>query len=84
MDAVETGSVYVHCDVTAVFPWLTHALFSTGAKRKPMRLMDELPRAIQLLDRDVKRRRASLMRTIEWSASEVKTPKLRMPGATVR
>ncbi len=33
VEAVETGSVYVHTDVTAVFPWLTHALFSAGAKR---------------------------------------------------
>ena len=28
VEAVETGSVYVHTDVTAVFPWLTHALLS--------------------------------------------------------
>ena len=26
VEAVETGSVYVHTDVTAVFPWLTYAL----------------------------------------------------------
>ncbi|OLE63714.1 MAG: deoxyhypusine synthase, partial [Deltaproteobacteria bacterium 13_1_20CM_2_69_21] len=26
VEAVEAGSVYVHTDVTAVFPWLTHAL----------------------------------------------------------
>jgi deoxyhypusine synthase len=84
MDAVQTGSVYVHCDVTAVFPWLTHALFSTGARRKPMRLMDELPRAVVLLDRDVKRRRAALMRTIDWSPGEVKTARLHRPGSTVR
>ena len=43
VEAVESGSVYVHTDVTAVLPWLTHALFSTGkAKRAPMRLMDRM------------------------------------------
>jgi deoxyhypusine synthase len=84
MEAVETGSVYVHCDVTAVFPWLTHALFSTGARRKPMRLMDALPRAVAFLDRDVKRRRRTLLRSIEWSPGEVRRSPKRSPGATVR
>jgi deoxyhypusine synthase len=84
MEAVETGSVYVHCDVTAVFPWLTHALFSTGARRKPMRLMDALPRAVALLDGDVKRRRATLLRSIEWSPDEVQQAPKRSPAATVR
>jgi deoxyhypusine synthase len=84
MAAVETGSVYVHCDVTAVFPWLTHALFSSGARRKPMRLMDALGRAVALLDKDVKRRRPALLRTIEWSPGEVKRAPKRSPGATVR
>src|SRR5207244_3601204 len=27
-ESVATGSMYVHCDVTAVFPWLTYALLS--------------------------------------------------------
>src|SRR5262249_5998930 len=41
VEAVESGSVYVHCDVTAVFPWLTHALLSDPKlKLKPKRLMD--------------------------------------------
>jgi deoxyhypusine synthase len=84
MDAVETGSVYVHCDVTAVFPWLTHALFSTGARRKPMRLMDSLPNAVALLDRDVKRRRTTLLRSIEWSPAEVRRSPKRSPSGTVR
>ena len=84
MEAVETGSVYVHCDVTAVFPWLTHALFSTGARRKSMRLMDALPSAVALLDRDVKRRRTTLLRSIEWSPGEVRRTPKRSPGASVR
>lgn len=81
--AVETGSVYVHCDVTAVFPWLTHALLSTGAKRPPMRLMERLPDAVALLDKEVQKRRASLLPTLQWSPSQRK-PKLPRPGPTVR
>jgi deoxyhypusine synthase len=66
MQAVETGSVYVHCDVTAVFPWLTHALLARYKKQAPRRLMDKLPEAVAYLDRDVQKRRAQLMKTIEW------------------
>ncbi|MGO9829407.1 MAG: deoxyhypusine synthase family protein [Myxococcaceae bacterium] len=83
MEAVQTGSVYVHCDVTAVFPWLTHALFSTGAKRPPMRLMEALPRAVALLDKEVKRRRPSLLRTLHWQPRKA-SPKLPLAGPTVR
>lgn len=71
MDAVQTGSMYVHTDVTAVFPWLTYSLFSaTNVRRKPRRLMDVLPDAVALLDKDVKKRRKKLMETIDWSADE--------------
>ncbi len=67
VEAVETGSVYVHCDVTAVFPWLTHALLSDPKmKRKPQHLMDRLGEATAFLDRDVSRQRAKLMRTLDW------------------
>jgi deoxyhypusine synthase len=73
VDAVETGSVYVHCDVTAVFPWLTHALMSLKkTRRKPFRLVEKLDAALDYLDEDVKKRRKDLMATIEWSPSEVK------------
>jgi deoxyhypusine synthase len=66
VEAVESGSVYVHTDVTAVFPWLTHALFSTGARRTPMRLMDRMDEAIAFLDADVARRKKKLLATIDW------------------
>jgi len=84
MEAVESGSVYVHCDVTAVFPWLTHALFSTGARRPPMRLMDRMDEAVRLLDREVKRRRRSLLRTIEWSPESPRSGRGHRPEMTVR
>ncbi|NOK18480.1 deoxyhypusine synthase family protein [Corallococcus carmarthensis] len=71
VEAVETGSMYVHCDVTAVFPWLTHALFSEPKnKRKPMRLMDKMGDAVKFLDADVKKRSKSLMKTLDWSVEE--------------
>ncbi len=73
VDAVETGSVYVHTDVTAVFPWLTHALLSLkGSRRKPFRLIDKLDASLDFLDEDVKKRRKELMKTIEWDVAEVK------------
>jgi deoxyhypusine synthase len=72
-DAVETGSVYCHCDVTAVFPWLVHALMQLKVvRRKPFRLMDRLQESVSFLDADVKKRRTQLLKTVEWSASEVK------------
>jgi deoxyhypusine synthase len=72
MEAVETGSVYVHCDVTAVFPWLTHALLSDPRmKRKPQRLMDKMADARAFLDAEVKKRSKALMKTLEWSPEDV-------------
>jgi deoxyhypusine synthase len=71
VEAVETGSVYVHCDVTAVFPWLTHALLNEPKnKRKPMRLMDRMADALSFLDADVQKRRKSLMKTLDWSVED--------------
>lgn len=73
MEAVEAGSMYVHTDVTAVFPWLTHALLSdTKMKRKPRRLMDVMQEAVAFLDKDVQKRRKSLLKTIDWSPDEPK------------
>lgn len=72
-DAVETGSVYCHCDVTAVFPWLVHALMQLKvSKRKPFRLMDQLEPAVQFLDLDVKKHRRELLQTVEWTVADVK------------
>jgi len=70
-DAVETGSIYCHTDVTAVFPWLVHALMQLKvSKRKPFRIMDHLDAAVRFLDADVKKRRKELLQTIEWSVDE--------------
>jgi len=67
VEAVEAGSVYVHTDVTAVFPWLTHALLSDAKmKRKPMRLLDALSDARAFLDRDVEKNRKELLKTLSF------------------
>lgn len=59
-ECVEFNSVYCHCDVTAVFPWVVHALFQGGAMREPKRMYDRLPEAIARLDADVAGRRDAL------------------------
>lgn len=60
-------SVYVHTDVTAVFPWLTYAIMSDPKlRKKPRRLMDHYDAAVKYLDAAVKRRAASLMPTMEY------------------
>ena len=65
--------MYVHTHVTAVFPWLTHALLSdTKMKRKPRRLMDVMLEAVAFLDKDVRKRHKTLMKTIDWSPDEPK------------
>lgn len=70
-DCVEQGTVYCHSDVTAVFPWLTHALLSDPKlRRRPQRLMARMGQAIALLDAEVNKRRKELMRTLEFDLSE--------------
>src|SRR5204862_7038305 len=67
VEAVEAGSVYVHTDVTAVFPWLTHALLGDPKmKRKPARLLDLLEAALKFLDRDVQKNRRELLKTTSF------------------
>ena len=81
MEAVETGSVYVHTDVTAVFPFITHALLSDPKmKRKPKRLLDQLDAARALLDRDVAKNRRALLKTLTYPGA----PTAHDPESTVR
>ena len=65
--SVETGSVYVHTDVTAVFPWLTYALLSDPKmKKKPRRLYDARAEAVAALDREVQKRKKKLAPTLVY------------------
>ncbi len=66
-ECVATNSMYVHADVTAVFPWLTHALLSDPKmKRAPRRLMDKMDEAIAYLDKDVAKQRKALAATLTF------------------
>jgi deoxyhypusine synthase len=60
-ECVATSSMYVHCDVTAVLPWIVHSLFQGGHKRAPKRLYDRLGEAVAKLDKDVAERKSSLL-----------------------
>jgi deoxyhypusine synthase len=76
--SVETGSVYVHADVTAVFPWLTYALLSDPKiHRKPRRLYDARERAVADLSREVRSRKEQLAPTLEF---DFPPPKRRKVG----
>jgi hypothetical protein len=60
-------SVYVHTDVTAVFPWITYALLSDQKRtRKHRRLFDDRAKAIKLLDKAVAKQRKELLETVEY------------------
>jgi deoxyhypusine synthase len=66
-ESVETGSMYVHADVTAVFPWLTYALLSDPSmKRKPRRLYDARGGAVKTLQAEVDKRKRQLRATIDY------------------
>ncbi len=71
-ECVATSSMYVHADVTAVFPWLVHALFQAGVRRAPKRLMDKLPRIVARLDEDLKARREALLEGTQEPPDEIR------------
>jgi deoxyhypusine synthase len=80
-ESVASGSVYVHADVTAVFPWLTYALLSDPRiHRKAGRLYDAREAAVKTLQREVERRRKKLAPTLEFGfPKEKKARKQRLP-----
>src|SRR5580698_3682159 len=72
-ESVRTGSIYVHADVTAVFPWLTYALLSDPKmKRKPRRLYDERAGAVATLQREVDKRRKQLGATLDYPVASTR------------
>jgi deoxyhypusine synthase len=75
-ESVETGSVYVHADVTAVFPWVTYALLSDPkVHRKPRRLFDAREQAVTALGREVAQRRRELEATIDFDFPQARPKK---------
>lgn len=66
-ESVQYGSMYVHCDVTAVFPWLTYALLSDPrVHKKPRRLYDVRKAAVANLQREIEKRRKKLEGTVKF------------------
>lgn len=64
-ESVERGSVYVHTDVTAVFPWLVYALLSDPKLKRPhRRLYDARKQALVALEKKVLSRRKELEETL--------------------
>jgi deoxyhypusine synthase len=65
--------MYVHCDVTAVFPWLTYALLSDPTiHRKPRRLYEARDAAVKALQGEVEKRWKKLAPTIEYDLPKAK------------
>ncbi len=60
-ECVETSSVYAHCDVTAVLPWITCALLGAGHRRQPKGLFHALDEAEAVLDDAIRSRRSALL-----------------------
>jgi deoxyhypusine synthase len=72
-ESVQYGSMYVHCDVTAVFPWLTYALLSDSrVHRKPRRLYDARSAAVRTLQREVLKRKKKLLETVKFDLPKKK------------
>jgi len=70
-ESVQYGSMYVHCDVTAVFPWLTYALLSDPRiHKKPRRLFDARDEAVATLHNEVTKRKRRLASTVTFAMPE--------------
>jgi len=66
-ESVQYGSMYVHTDVTAVFPWLTYALLSDPrVHKKPRRLYDAREAAVANLQKEIDKRKKKLLATVEF------------------
>lgn len=73
-ESVATGSMYVHTDVTAVFPWLTYALLSDERiHRKHRRLVDAREKAVKNLQKAVDSRRKTLKSTLVYDLPKKRT-----------
>lgn len=69
-ECVEFNSVYVRSDVTAVLPWVTHALFQGDRRREPKRMYDRMGEALKKLDADVAANREKLLEGVYETPSE--------------
>ena len=61
----------MHCDVTAVFPWLTYALLSEPkTQKKHRRLYDSRVKALANLQKQVDKRKKELLETTSFPMPE--------------
>ncbi len=75
-ESVQYGSMYCHCDVTAVFPWLTYALLSDARiHKKPRRLYDARTKAVENLQREIVKRKKKLLETVTFDLPKQKAAK---------
>ncbi|MCL2726339.1 MAG: deoxyhypusine synthase family protein [Polyangiaceae bacterium] len=78
-ESVQHGSVYVHCDVTAVLPWLTYTLLSDPrTHRKPRRLYDHRTEAVKKLQSEIDKRQKQLLATVKFAWPKPKTTKAKV------
>ena len=72
-ESVQYGSMYVHCDVTAVFPWVTYALLSDARiHKKPRRLYESRDLAVKNLQREIDKRKKKLEGTVKFAMPKSK------------
>ncbi len=75
-ESVQYGSMYVHCDVTAVFPWLTYALLSDPrVHKKHRRLYDARDAAVKTLQREIDKRKKKLLTTVQFDMPKPAKPR---------
>ena len=75
-ESVQYGSMYCHCDVTAVFPWLTYALLSDPrVHKKHRRLYDSRAKAVKTLQAEIDKRRKKLLETVKFDLPKSRVEK---------
>ena len=73
-ESVQYGSMYVHADVTAVFPWLTYALLSDArVHKKARRLYDARGAAVSRLQSEIDKRKKKLIETTKFALPKPKS-----------
>ncbi len=70
-ECVEHNSIYCHCDVTAVFPWIVHALMSEGLTRPHKRYLDRMDEAIATMNAEILARRDQLLEGVYTTPDEI-------------
>ena len=84
-ESVQYGSMYVHCDVTAVFPWLTYALLSDPRiHKKPRRLYDARGAAVANLQKEIDKRKKKLLATVEFDLPSKTKTKVRAKASSAK